>query len=191
MLFYRKEINMPPKSKTSKEDILNASFSIARKKGITEVNARSIAKQLNCSTQPLFRIYQNMNELKEDLIEKIYQYYREFTERYSDDDELFRVSYAYIEFARKEKNLFKAVYVSDVGGTRSLSQVITSTYNQNIIQKMVKQYQITEAKANQVFRDVRFYSHGIASYILVDSISLSDQEVVELLKIAIDKFKNE
>lgn len=191
MLFYRKEINMPPKSKTSKEDILNASFLIARKKGITEVNARSIAKQLNCSTQPLFRIYQNMNELKEDLIEKIYQYYREFTERYSDDDELFRVSYAYIEFARKEKNLFKAVYVSDVGGTRSLSQVITSTYNQNIIQKMVKQYQITEAKANQVFRDVRFYSHGIASYILVDSISLSDQEVVELLKIAIDKFKNE
>lgn len=191
MLFYRKEINMPPKSKTSKEDILNASFLIARRKGITEVNARSIAKQLNCSTQPLFRIYQNMNELKEDLIEKIYQYYREFTERYSDDDELFRVSYAYIEFARKEKNLFKAVYVSDVGGTRSLSQVITSTYNQNIIQKMVKQYQITEAKANQVFRDVRFYSHGIASYILVDSISLSDQEVVELLKIAIDKFKNE
>lgn len=182
---------MPPKSKTSKEDILNASFLIARKKGITEVNARSIAKQLNCSTQPLFRIYQNMNELKEDLIERIYQYYREFTERYSDDDELFRVSYAYIEFARKEKNLFKAVYVSDVGGTRSLSQVITSTYNQNIIQKMVKQYQITEAKANQVFRDVRFYSHGIASYILVDSISLSDQEVVELLKIAIDKFKNE
>lgn len=183
---------MPPKSKTSKSDVLKASFHIAQEKGINEVNARSIARRLNCSTQPIFRVYTNMEELKAELIEKIYEYYRQFTDTFMDDrDELFRVSLAYVEFARKEKNLFEAIYVSDVGGRRSLSQVIGSSYNQNIIHKMIEQYQISEDKANQVFRDVRFYIHGIATYVLVDSINLSKEEVIQLLKIAIHRFKNE
>ena len=54
---------------------------------------------------------------------------------------------------------------------------------------MIKQYNITQSKAEQVFRDVRFYTHGIATQVLVDSILLSEKEVMELLKIAIDKFK--
>lgn len=182
---------MPPKSKINKQDILSSSIKIIRKNGFEEVNARNIAKEMNCSTNPIFRIYKNMDELKSELIEEIYKYYREFTETYIDkNDELYRVSYAYIEFARKEKNLFKAVYISDIGGQRTLSQIIHSSYNRNIIKKMENQYQISFDQACQLFQNIRFYAHGIATYVLADSISLSQDEVSELLKIAIKKFKN-
>ena len=193
---------MPPKSKINKQDILTSSLEIIRKSGFEEVNARSIAKEMNCSTNPIFRVYKNMDELKEELIEEIYKYYREFTDIYVDEnDELYRVSYAYIEFARKEKNLFKAVYISDIGGQRTLSQIIQSSYNQNIIKKiekdlkrhqqtLTKQYQISFDEACQLFQNIRFYTHGIATYVLVDSISLSQEEVSELLKIAIKNFRN-
>ncbi len=183
---------MPPKSKTSRQDILNAAFLIAKEEGINEINARSVAKRLNCSTQPIFRVYNNMEELKIDLIEKIYAYYRQFTDQYIDEqDELYRVSYAYVEFARKEKKLFEAVYVSDIGGRKLLSQIVGASFNQNIIKKTIKQYNVSEEKANQIFRDVRFYTHGVATYVLVDSIHLSEQEVSNLLKIAIQRFKND
>ena len=182
---------MPPKSKINKQDILTSSLEIIRKSGFEEVNARSIAKEMNCSTNPIFRVYKNMDELKEELIEEIYKYYREFTDIYVDEnDELYRVSYAYIEFARKEKNLFKAVYISDIGGQRTQSQIIQSSYNQNIIKKIEKQYQISFDEACQLFQNIRFYTHGIATYVLVDSISLSQEEVSELLKIAIKNFRN-
>ena len=59
---------MPPKSKINKQDILTSSLEIIRKSGFEEVNARSIAKEMNCSTNPIFRVYKNMDELKEELI---------------------------------------------------------------------------------------------------------------------------
>ena len=55
---------MPPKSKINKQDILTSSLEIIRKSGFEEVNARSIAKEMNCSTNPIFRVYKNMNLLK-------------------------------------------------------------------------------------------------------------------------------
>lgn len=61
---------MPPKSKINKQDILTSSLEIIRKSGFEEVNARSIAKEMNCSTNPIFRVYKNMDELKEELIEE-------------------------------------------------------------------------------------------------------------------------
>lgn len=180
---------MPPKIKISKDDILSAALNITREKGIKEVNARSLAAELKCSTNPIFRIYSSMDELKKELIDEIYKYYREFTEKYIFDDELFRISYAYIEFARHEGNLFETVYISNVGGRRTLSEVMKSTYNQRIILKMQNQYSIPKNRAEEIFRDVRFYSHGIATQVLVDSILISEDEVKKLLKIAIQKFK--
>mgnify|MGYP000348827463 CR=1 FL=1 len=66
---------MPPKPTTNKEAILNAAISIVRKEGMESVNARSIASALNCSTKPLFRIYENMDALKQDVIIQLNIYY--------------------------------------------------------------------------------------------------------------------
>lgn len=182
---------MPPKSKVNRSDVLNVAFQLTQKKGINYINARNIAKELNCSTTPIFRVYSCMEELIDELIEKIYEYYNYFTNLYKDEDndELLMVSFAYVEFARKERYLFETIYISDIGGRRTLSEVLNSNFNKNIINKMIKQYKISQSKAEQVFRDVRFYTHGIATQVLVDSILLSEKEVMELLKIAIDKFK--
>lgn len=131
-----------------------------------------------------------MEQLKKDLIEEIYVYYYKFTNNYKFEDELFKVCFAYIGFARKERHLFETIYVSDVGGRRTLNEVINSTFNQRIIEKMIIQHHLSREKAQQAFLDVRFYTHGIASQVLVDSILLSENEVENLLNIAIKKFKS-
>jgi Transcriptional regulator len=65
MLLYERGDYMPPKIKTTQEDIILAAIHLTRNGGWDSVNARSLAKELGCSTQPIFRAFGSMEELKE------------------------------------------------------------------------------------------------------------------------------
>ena len=62
---------MPSDKKITKKMIVNAGFEIFRKKGFDAVTARGIAKEINCSTQPIYLEFRNMDDLKTELVEKI------------------------------------------------------------------------------------------------------------------------
>ena len=58
---------MPPKEKVSKARVSETAFEMTREYGFSEVTARKLAERLGCSTQPIFRAYENMDELRCDL----------------------------------------------------------------------------------------------------------------------------
>ena len=58
---------MPPKKRITKELILQKAFEIIHEEGIESLNARYLAKQLNCSTMPIFQSFQDMRDLKMEL----------------------------------------------------------------------------------------------------------------------------
>ena len=61
---------MAPKIKVSKEKILDTAYKIVKRSGMEKLSASKLAKELNCSTQPIFWWYENMNDVKEAVIEK-------------------------------------------------------------------------------------------------------------------------
>ena len=50
--------------------ILERSFAMFCQEGMGAVNARSVAKALNCSTQPIFSYFSGMDDLKNALDQK-------------------------------------------------------------------------------------------------------------------------
>ena len=48
---------MPPQVKVSKEHIKSEAFQMTKESGFEAVSARKLAERLNCSTQPIFRVY--------------------------------------------------------------------------------------------------------------------------------------
>ena len=56
--YFKGEINMSAKIK--KEDLIKGSIKIIRNKGIESLSARNLAKICECSTQPIFRLFENM-----------------------------------------------------------------------------------------------------------------------------------
>lgn len=109
---------MPPKAKITKEDIIAASIYIIRENGIDALNARSIAKKLNCSTQPIFSNYSSMYELKADVIDSANKIHNEYLERAMQDNDYAPYIYKaigiyYIKFAKEERELFKLLFMRD------------------------------------------------------------------------------
>ena len=179
---------MPPKSKIQKEMIIQAAFRLIHEDGMYALNARALAKKLNCSTQPIYSHYQNMDSLKIDVKSKIDAYYHDFMMTFIDQDHhLFTESLGYIEFARQEPQLFEALFLSHLTGKRTINEVLLSSWNQKTLEDTQKEFNIDLKHAQDLYRDVRFYSHGIATQLFSKTIELTLQEVKELLNHLISK----
>jgi len=180
---------MPPKTRITQELILQTSFDISRNEGIEYLNARYLAKNLSCSTMPIFKAFADMNELKTALKKKIDQYYDDFIHQYIDKNNyLYTMSLAYVLFALKERHLFGALFVHEFIQTRSVDEVIHSPWNRETIECTANQYHITVKESEDLYRDIRFYAHGIATQIYGGNIALSQEEIQFLIENAIEKF---
>lgn len=110
---------MPPRSKLSRQDIVNVSVDIVRKQGVQGLNARNIASELGCSTQPIFSNFTSMEDLYTAVIQQAEKLHNSYI-----SDEIARREFpaykasgmAYIRFAKEEKELFKLLYMRDRDG---------------------------------------------------------------------------
>ena len=64
---------MPRKTKFCEDDILNAAFAVVRRKGITELSTRAIAREMNCSTMPVYSFLKSKRNLEEQVIQMAYK----------------------------------------------------------------------------------------------------------------------
>lgn len=182
---------MPPKAKITEEQILDAVFTLTRNNGFEIVNARSIAKELGCSTHPIFRIYKNMAELKIKFMIYVEKFYTEFITRNIESESPFlSIGLAYIEFANSERNLFKILFMSENFETNDFMSLIENEENQPIINAIQQMAGVDKNKAKYIYINTWLYTHGIASMIATNNLSLSKVQYKELLSSAFSAFKN-
>ena len=174
---------MARKTKFTKEEILKKSVEFIKEKGYSKLTVRELAKYIGCSTQPIFKNYANFNKYKEDLKFYLRKDYSYFIYEYIDkEDYLYTISYAYAFYAKKEPNVFFSLFMADLAGSRTVEEVLNTDRNMETIEAMTKQYKISLEKAKKVYREVRFYTHGIATQLCVNSIKLTDKEIKDLIK---------
>ena len=174
---------MPPKAKITKEMILDTALEITRDSGFDAVNARSIADRLQCSTRPIFTCYKNMNEMKAEFLDFAFDFYTKYVADYSSRANVrscLILPLSYVEFAKKETNLFKLLFIDDMG----LDMTHAKDYYNEIgnEQKAIafsKDIGIDLESAKAIFLDLFLYTHGIAvltaaGKILLDSSSIEN-----------------
>ena len=133
---------MPPKVKVTKQDIINCAVEIVRKSGHSGINARTIASELNCSTQPLFSNFSSMQELRLAVVKAAAS------------------GIAYIRFASEEKELFKLLYMRD----RTNEEVQPSTELTEKMESIVKDNTGLDTEKAKLFHlEMWAFVHGIAT----------------------------
>ena len=181
---------MARKIEFTKEQILEKTKNFVKEKGIEKLNARDICKYIGCSTQPLFKNFDNMEEFKKNLREYLHDYYDEFINKIvNKDDYLFTISYAYAMFSYKESNIFRALFMSDLAGTRTIEEVLKSPQNIETLKSIPFQYNLTKEQAEKLYIDVRFYTHGLSCQIACKSINVSEMEIKRLISSIINNLK--
>lgn len=179
---------MARKIKFSKEEILEKSVEFIKEYGYSKLTVRELSKYIGCSTQPIFKNYANFDLYKKDLKEYLSKDYKSFINQYvNKEDYLYTISYAYALYAKHESNIFFSMFMADLAGSRTVREVLDTDRNKETIVAMVKQYNISLEEAEKVYREVRFYTHGIATQLCVKSIKLTDDEIKELIKNNIER----
>lgn len=175
---------MPPKVKIKQDQIINAAINIVREKGFENLNARGVAAEIDCSVQPIFRVYESMDGLKLEVYkeaEKIYN--SKMYEAMRDTDNGFlNMGLAYIEFAKKEKNLFKLLFMSDAFKDKSMLEIVGSTEGDDeVIEMLSKMTGLDEKYSKELYAGIWLTTHGIATMYATNNCRFSDDEIRRLL----------
>ncbi len=181
---------MARRTKFTSEQILEKTKNFINEKGIEQMNARDLCKYIGCSTQPLFKNFESMEVLKKNLKKYLHDYYDEFINEFVDKGNyLFTISFAYAMFAYKESNIFKALFMSELAGTRTIEEVLKSPQNIETVESIPKQYGLSNKRAEKLYRDVRFYTHGLSCQIACKNILVDEKEIKSLINNIINNLK--
>ncbi len=175
---------MPAIKELSKDHIVKVAVKMVNDKGWDSVNARSLASALKVSTKPLYRIYKNMDEIKEDIYKEISHQYDEFiTSRVDNKKALITLCIAYVEFAQEYKNLFISLFLSNNLKWKSLENVLDEKWNQSTIINLVNKHGYSFEEAKNLFMNMWLYANGLATLIATNEIKIDEKEIlVRLVK---------
>lgn len=170
---------MPAVVELSKDRIVKVAVKMVNESGWGSVNARSLAARLKVSTKPLYRIYANMDEIKEDIYKEISRQYDEFlTSRIDSKKALLTLCIAYVEFALEYKNLFISLFLSNNLKWKSIENVLDEKWNQSTIINLVNKHGYSFEEAKNLFMNMWLYANGLATLIVTNDITMDDQEVL-------------
>ena len=108
---------MPAKTVFDKDTVAQAAFRIVERDGQSALNARSLAKEAGCSTQPIYLRYPDMSAVRKEVIKLAREVYGGYiSDGLRLKDSLFEgYLSAYIRFAREKPKLFGLLFMSDLG----------------------------------------------------------------------------
>lgn len=174
---------MPPQVKVSKEHIRDEAFKMTKESGFESVTARKLAERLNCSTQPIFRVYTNMDELKVELYEMGTEYMRESMASFKGKSEPAYLSLAlgYIEAAKNEKNLFRLIAAVDDLGIQGDGEFLLKGEAVNYPKMLPGSEKLSDEQKGELIKAIWFLVHGIATLLVSGRTAISDEEIRGLI----------
>ncbi len=174
---------MPPKAKFTKEEIIDAAFALVREEGMEALTARELGNRLGSSARPIFTVFTNMDELKDEVIKKAIELDSQYTARGLQEEIPFKgVGKAYIMFAQEEPQLFRLLFMSKPKESLTVPSMVES-FNDvcNISDAIEGPYGMDKDDAARMFQHMWIYTHGIATMCVNGLCTYTPEEISDRL----------
>ncbi|MHB8084825.1 MAG: hypothetical protein ACYDHZ_03290 [Dehalococcoidia bacterium] len=177
---------MPPQTTFSKEIFIEAAFKVVRTRGIENLSARSLTRELHCSTMPIYSYLKSMKKLRSDLRKKAADLLMEYQNRVYTGEIFYDMGMGYILFARNEKNLFRFLFTENGPSARHsrTGGAVHRTAFENLIVRMKDDPTLTgldEKRLENILIKMWIFSHGIAFLVNYDELPSNKEEYIKEL----------
>lgn len=168
-------------AKIQKEDIINAALDLLNENNIDSIQARTLAKKLRCSTQPIFYQFNNMEEIKEEVRKKAMEIYSQYMLDIKDKEKPYKnMGTNYLKFAKEKPQLFKLIFMSETKLT--LENFMTYDENYKQISEIVeKQTGLKPEFIKEFHLRMWIFTHGIACLISTNVCDFTYEKISNLL----------
>lgn len=173
---------MARKAVITKEMLLDSAFALMKEEGFEQVTARRLAVKAGCSTQPIFRLYENMEQLMGEVYQKAAASFEEFYEAYPrwEDTPFVNLGMAYIRFATMEKNTFRLLFLSEQRGKKSMYELLSGSTGA-VGKEVAKAKESGVSDPGGLFMKMWIFIHGAACMSLTGDYDLTEKETMGLL----------
>ncbi len=170
---------MPAKKKITKDKILATALTLLQEQGYEAITIKTLAKELGCSTQPIYLSFSGMDELRGELVPLAVKQFETFMRANSEDGKIRLYGMAYIQFAKQEPKLFQFVFMR----ANAFSEIkkILVPITQNTMRELAEQYSLTMEEADYLHDQLWMHAHGIASMIATDFCDWDMNKVEHML----------
>ncbi|OJF94745.1 hypothetical protein AX762_07270 [Alkalibacterium sp. 20] len=162
-----------------KEHILDAALELIKDEGFSHFTARRIAEYLNASTQPIYKEFKNMDDLKDNLLDYVKESIQEDVFKISDQDTNLKDMCAnYVRFAKEEGTLFCALFLGGASSSSPLHECAFDSLNQ--VMDQMEELDSRNSSEKKALIDIIWPSiHGMAVLTAQGQFDYSDKEITD------------
>ena len=174
---------MQPKTRITEELIIEAAVEVVRRKGFEHINARTVAGQLHCSTQPVMYHFSTIDSLKRAAYKRVDQLHSQYMMNTPPgQDPILGIGLNYIRFAVEEPQLFRFLFQSGYAEEKSLLEMVDSEELVPVLEAMREGAGLSLQKTRNVFITVALFAHGYASIIANNHLEFDEKLIAEHLE---------
>jgi len=182
---------MARKISITKEMIQKAAFEIAKTEGMGSVTARKLADKAGCTTQPIFRIYENMEQLQKEIFDMAIRFFSDFYADYckehpQEEKPFVCFGMAYIDFAMKHSQLFYLLFLSKERYGKSLYELLNGSTGA-FMKELARAKALGVKDPGELFMKMWIFIHGAAGMAITGDYDLPETETLRLLRESYEK----
>ncbi len=156
---------MVRKIKYSAGDIVSKAFELVRESGWSGLSTKAVAKEIGCSTMPIYSQFKNLKDLEHAVMEKSWDLLMQYEAREHTGDVWIDQAIGYVFFARDEHQLFRSMY----DGRHPEKQRELLSINWEYLCRNLHDYSpfkgVEEEKLSQIRFSRVMMTHGLASMV--------------------------
>lgn len=173
---------MPKTMQYSKEDVIRVAYEIVKEEGFEGMNARKIAKKLNSSVHPIFNHFENIEELKKAVLEKIIETYHTYMISGKGKEKYYKeTGLSYIKFAKDFPQFFKIMFMNPTK-LDAENFIMADSVGDEVIRAGQKLTGFSYEEQKKFHVKVWIFTHGIACLVATKTVKLSNKEIEEMLE---------